>query len=228
MKHPSAPIGQQDAVTTLVNGAVTSVALQVTVVESLTARFGSEPVHAGASGSEIDTEVSGMLPVFVTMIVLALVVVQWAYFARVVRGTALVERGKEYVEAAVSLDLSHSRIVFSHLLPNCIPPIIVTWPDPAYLRAFTDDIRALKARCDVVVASCHWGLGKDVLQYMRDNVAWDALRDYSPVSLLMTSPNIVVVHPSLPARSLKDVISLARARPGQLNYASTGSGSAGR
>lgn len=49
-----------------------------------------------------------------------------------------------------------------------IPPIIVTWPDPAYLRAFTDDIRALKGRCDVVVASCHWGLGKDVLQYMRD------------------------------------------------------------
>lgn len=49
-----------------------------------------------------------------------------------------------------------------------IPPIIVTWPDPAYLRAFTDDIRALKARTDIVVASCHWGLGKDVLQYMHD------------------------------------------------------------
>lgn len=49
-----------------------------------------------------------------------------------------------------------------------IPPIIITWPDPDYLRAFTDDIRALKAGCDIVVASCHWGLGKDVLQYMRD------------------------------------------------------------
>ena len=57
--------------------------------------------------------------------IFALVMVQWAYFARAVRGTALVERGKEYVEAAISLDLSHTRIVFSHLLPNCLPPIIV-------------------------------------------------------------------------------------------------------
>jgi poly-gamma-glutamate synthesis protein (capsule biosynthesis protein) len=49
-----------------------------------------------------------------------------------------------------------------------IPPVIITWPDPDYLRAFTDDIAALKAQADIVVASCHWGLGKDVLQYMRD------------------------------------------------------------
>jgi poly-gamma-glutamate synthesis protein (capsule biosynthesis protein) len=48
-----------------------------------------------------------------------------------------------------------------------IPPIIVTWPDPAYLAAFTDDIRALRPRVDVLVASLHWGLGKDVLDYMR-------------------------------------------------------------
>ena len=49
-----------------------------------------------------------------------------------------------------------------------IPPVIVTWADPAYLRAFTDDIAALRARADVVVASCHWGLHKDVLTYMRE------------------------------------------------------------
>jgi poly-gamma-glutamate synthesis protein (capsule biosynthesis protein) len=49
-----------------------------------------------------------------------------------------------------------------------IPPVIITWPDPDYLRAFTGDIAALRARADIVVASCHWGLGKDVLQYMRD------------------------------------------------------------
>ena len=58
-------------------------------------------------------------------VIVALVMVQWAYFARTVRGTALVERNKEYVEAAISLDLSHSRIVFSQLLPNCLPPVIV-------------------------------------------------------------------------------------------------------
>lgn len=58
-------------------------------------------------------------------VILALVVVQWAYFARAVRGAALVERNKEYVEAAVSLDLSRRRIVFGHILPNCLPPVIV-------------------------------------------------------------------------------------------------------
>jgi peptide/nickel transport system permease protein len=58
-------------------------------------------------------------------IIIALVFVQWAYYARSVRGTALVERRKEYIEAAASLALSHSRIVFRHLLPNCLPPLIV-------------------------------------------------------------------------------------------------------
>src|SRR5262249_6324264 len=47
-----------------------------------------------------------------------------------------------------------------------VPPDIITWADPAYLRAFTDDIAALRPNVDVLVASCHWGLGKDVLQYM--------------------------------------------------------------
>ncbi|WP_052120345.1 ABC transporter permease [Inquilinus limosus] len=58
-------------------------------------------------------------------VILALVVVQWAYFARAVRAAALVERGKEYVEAAQCLGLSRARILFSHLLPNCLPPVIV-------------------------------------------------------------------------------------------------------
>lgn len=61
----------------------------------------------------------------VDKIVIALIVVQWAYFARTVRGTALVERRKEYIEAAACLALSHRRIVFKHLLPNCLPPLIV-------------------------------------------------------------------------------------------------------
>jgi peptide/nickel transport system permease protein len=58
-------------------------------------------------------------------IIVALVTVQWAYYARTVRGTALVERRKEYIEAARCLALSHRRIVFRHLLPNCLPPLIV-------------------------------------------------------------------------------------------------------
>jgi peptide/nickel transport system permease protein len=58
-------------------------------------------------------------------IVLALVAVQWAYYARTARAAAIVERKKEYIEAAVALALPPARIVFRHLLPNCLPPVLV-------------------------------------------------------------------------------------------------------
>ena len=58
-------------------------------------------------------------------VIAALVTVQWAYYARTVRGAALVEKRKEYIEAARCLALSPARIVFRHLLPNCLPPLIV-------------------------------------------------------------------------------------------------------
>jgi peptide/nickel transport system permease protein len=61
----------------------------------------------------------------VDKIIVALVAVQWAYYARTVRSSALVERQKEYMEAAKVLALSRTRIVFRHLLPNCLPPLIV-------------------------------------------------------------------------------------------------------
>jgi peptide/nickel transport system permease protein len=61
----------------------------------------------------------------VDKIVIALVTVQWAYYARTVRGTALVEKRKEYVDAAQCLAYSPWRIVYRHILPNCLPPLIV-------------------------------------------------------------------------------------------------------
>ncbi|MEO6363900.1 MAG: ABC transporter permease [Caldimonas sp.] len=61
----------------------------------------------------------------VDKIIIALITVQWAYYARTARSAALVERGKEYIEAARSLGLSAARIVFRHLLPNALPPLIV-------------------------------------------------------------------------------------------------------
>jgi peptide/nickel transport system permease protein len=66
-----------------------------------------------------------MLGKGIDKIILSLVIVQWAYYARTVRGTALVERRKEYVEAATCLGISHHRIVFRHILPNCMAPLIV-------------------------------------------------------------------------------------------------------
>jgi peptide/nickel transport system permease protein len=61
----------------------------------------------------------------VDKIIIALVTVQWAYYARTVRSSALVERNKEYVEAARCLRLSPARILFRHIMPNCLPPLIV-------------------------------------------------------------------------------------------------------
>lgn len=58
-------------------------------------------------------------------VIVALVVTQWAYYARTVRSSALVERSKEYIEAAHCLALGTKRIIFGHLLPNCLPPLIV-------------------------------------------------------------------------------------------------------
>ena len=58
-------------------------------------------------------------------IIVALVAVQWAYYARATRASALVERRKEYVEAAVALALPSARILYRHLLPNCMPSLLV-------------------------------------------------------------------------------------------------------
>jgi peptide/nickel transport system permease protein len=61
----------------------------------------------------------------VDKIVIALVTVQWAYYARTVRSSALVEKRKEYVDAARVMAYSNSRILYRHILPNCLPPLIV-------------------------------------------------------------------------------------------------------
>lgn len=61
----------------------------------------------------------------VDKIILALIVTQWAYYARTIRGSALVERKRAYVDAARSMALPDRRILFRHILPNCLPPLIV-------------------------------------------------------------------------------------------------------
>ncbi len=56
-------------------------------------------------------------------------------------------------------------------------------------------------------------------------VTYDPIRDFEPVSLVALAPNVLVVHPSLPVKSVKDLVALAKARPGQVNFAGSGSGS---
>ena len=61
----------------------------------------------------------------VDKVIIALIIVQWAYYARTVRGSALVERQRDYIAAARGLGLGHARVMFRHLLPNTLPPLIV-------------------------------------------------------------------------------------------------------
>ena len=58
------------------------------------------------------------------------------------------------------------------------------------------------------------------------SVPFDPLKDFTPITLAAISPSVLTVHPSLPVKSVKDLIALARARPGELNYGTSGQGSA--
>lgn len=66
--------------------------------------------------------------------------------------------------------------------------------------------------------------GANVSLYKR--LGFDPVRDFTPVIQVATQPNILVVHPSLPATSVKELVALAKARPGQLNYSGSGMGAA--
>ncbi len=68
---------------------------------------------------------SALLGKGMMQLVAALVTAQYAYFARTAHGAASVERSKEYVEAALSTPLPAHTVVFRHILPNCLPPLIV-------------------------------------------------------------------------------------------------------
>jgi tripartite-type tricarboxylate transporter receptor subunit TctC len=65
-----------------------------------------------------------------------------------------------------------------------------------------------------------------IIPLFRSNVSWDVSRDFAPIGMTVVSPNVLVVHPSLPVKSVKELVALAKARPGELNYgtSSTGAG----
>ena len=63
-----------------------------------------------------------------------------------------------------------------------------------------------------------------LLPFMRDYVPWDPVKSFVPISLTVSTPNVLVVNSSVPVQSVKELIALAKARPGELNYASSGTG----
>ena len=68
------------------------------------------------------------------------------------------------------------------------------------------------------------GIANTINPALYKKLAYDPVKDFEAVSLIASIPGIIVVHPTLPVRSLSEFIALARARPGELSYASTGSG----
>ena len=64
-----------------------------------------------------------------------------------------------------------------------------------------------------------------ILPSIRKQLPYDALKDFAPITQAVAAPNILVVHPSLPVKTVKELTAFARARPGELNYASAGIGS---
>jgi tripartite-type tricarboxylate transporter receptor subunit TctC len=62
--------------------------------------------------------------------------------------------------------------------------------------------------------------------HLHRKLPYDPVRDFAPVTMLIASPYVIVVHPSVAANNVKELIALAKARPGQINYASGGAGSA--
>jgi peptide/nickel transport system permease protein len=136
----------------------------------------------------------------VDKIIIALVTVQWAYYARTARSTALVERKKEYIEAARALGLSPLRIVFRHLLPNCMPPLIVV---AALQVASAISLEATLSFLGLGLPVTEPSLGlliSNGFQYLLSGRYWISF--YPGIALLLT-----VVAINLVADQLRDVLN---------------------
>jgi len=73
----------------------------------------------------------------------------------------------------------------------------------------------------LVTGSAHW------IGPLLDKVTYDPIRDFAPITLIDRAPSVLVVHPSMPLKSLKQLMALARARPGEMNFSVGGPGSSG-
>jgi len=141
----------------------------------------------------------------VDKIIVALIVVQWAYYARTVRGSALVERSKEYVEAATCLGLSHNRIVFRHMLPNVMPPlIVVATVQVAHAIALEATLSFLGIGLPITEPSLGL-LISNGFEYMMSGKYWISI--YPGVALLIT-----IVSINLVGDRLRDVLNPRLAR----------------
>ncbi|MGE8319900.1 MAG: ABC transporter permease [Comamonas sp.] len=133
-------------------------------------------------------------------VVLTLVILEWAYYARTARGQALVERRREYVEAARCLDIPSWRIMLRHILPNCLPPLIVIGT-LQIARAITLEATLSFLGLGVPVTEPSLGLLiSNGYQYMLSGEYWISF--YPGIALLVT-----IVAINLVGDRLRDVLN---------------------
>ena len=129
-----------------------------------------------------------------------LVALEWAYYARTARGQALVERRREYVEAARCLDIPNWRIMLKHILPNCLPPLIVIGT-LQIARAITLEATLSFLGLGVPVTEPSLGLLiSNGFQYMLSGEYWISF--YPGIALLIT-----IVAINLVGDRLRDVLN---------------------
>ena len=124
-------------------------------------------------------------------VILSLIIVQWAYYARTVRGSALVEKNREYMESAHSQGLPHRRIIFRHLLPNCLPPLIVIATIQVGHAVATE---ATLSFLGVGVPITEPSLGmliKDGYEYMLSGQTWISINPGIALLFMIVSINLV-------------------------------------
>lgn len=133
-------------------------------------------------------------------VMLALVIVEWARYARTARGAALVERRREYIEAAECLALPSWRVIFIHLLPNCLPPLIVIGTIQV-ARAITLEATLSFLGLGVPITEPSLGLLiANGYQYMLSGKYWISF--YPGIALLVT-----IVAINLMGDQLRDVLN---------------------
>lgn len=136
----------------------------------------------------------------VDKVILSLILVQWAYYARTVRGSALVEKNREYMESANSQALPHGRIIFRHLLPNCLPPLIVIATIQVGNAIATE---ATLSFLGVGVPITEPSLGmliKDGYEYMLSGQTWISI--YPGITLL-----IMIISINLVGDRIRDILN---------------------
>lgn len=115
-----------------------------------------------------------------------------------------------------------ARVIAQHLTETWGKPFIVeNRPGAASIIAFTAVAKAPPDGYTLLHANTNIATNASLY----DNLQYDADRDLVPVALGVLTPGVFVVHPSVPAKTLKELIALARAKPGELTYASVGTGS---